>query len=333
MKKTTVSEMVKRSGVKKGETILIHYWGEEDQIAVADYFMEAVASMGASPMFLWQSRKRNFSLFQDMNEYVFEENYFSFLDKVDAVLDIFAYQPVMLNQPLNDEQMNHYRMYMKQLFQVLMQKERFTQIRIPTLDNAMESELEPEDFMNRMEAAYDISYDQLIQDIEKDKMKYDEAGQITIHTADDCSLTFGLNNRTFIPDCGDGDWPCGELYVAPEEEKTNGKVYFEKLFVEEVGVFQDVILSVEDGRVKGCNQEEMQNWINTLSEEDRVVCELGFGYNPNITSLCGYTVLDEKMKGTFHIALGDNRMFGGKNEGTIHVDLVGKGKIEIEEIR
>ena len=51
--------------------------------------------------------------------------------------------------------------------------------------------------------------------------------------------------------------------------------------------------------------------------------------NPNVTDLCGYTVLDEKMAGTFHIAIGANTMFGGTNEASDHIDMVGYGKVEI----
>lgn len=43
--------------------------------------------------------------------------------------------------------------------------------------------------------------------------------------------------------------------------------------------------------------------------------------NPNITDLCGYTVLDEKMSGTFHIAVGANEMFGGSNAASNHDDI------------
>ena len=46
-----------------------------------------------------------------------------------------------------------------------------------------------------------------------------------------------------------------------------------------------------------------------------------------MTDLCGYTVLDEKMCGTFHIAAGSNHMFGGKNEASDHIDFVGRGRI------
>ncbi len=51
--------------------------------------------------------------------------------------------------------------------------------------------------------------------------------------------------------------------------------------------------------------------------------------NPNVTDLCGYTLLDEKMAGTFHIAVGANTMFGGENRATDHGDFVGRGEVEV----
>lgn len=51
--------------------------------------------------------------------------------------------------------------------------------------------------------------------------------------------------------------------------------------------------------------------------------------NPNVTDLCGYTLLDEKMAGTFHIAVGANTMFGSENRATDHGDFVGCGEVEV----
>lgn len=68
--------------------------------------------------------------------------------------------------------------------------------------------------------------------------------------------------------------------------------------------------------------------MQKLKPEDKVICELGFGMNPNVKDLCGCTLLDEKMADTFHIAIGNNTMFGGTNESDQHIDLVGKSIIE-----
>ena len=37
---------------------------------------------------------------------------------------------------------------------------------------------------------------------------------------------------------------------------------------------------------------------------------------------CGSIIEDEAVMGTVHIALGENRLLGGRNKAPIHVDLV-----------
>ena len=56
---------------------------------------------------------------------------------------------------------------------------------------------------------------------------------------------------------------------------------------------------------------------------------LGYELEDAQMDLCGYTLLDEKMAGTFHIAVGANTMFGGENRATDHVDFVGRGEVEV----
>ncbi len=90
-----------------------------------------------------------------------------------------------------------------------------------------------------------------------------------------------------------------------------------------------MVLQVRNGEICGSSHAEIAKHFAALPKENRIVCELGFGLNPNITDLCGYTVLDEKMSGTFHIAVGANSMFGGANEASDHIDFVGFGKAEL----
>lgn len=56
---------------------------------------------------------------------------------------------------------------------------------------------------------------------------------------------------------------------------------------------------------------------------------LGYELEDAQMDLCGYTLLDEKMAGTFHIAVGANTMFGGENRATDHGDFVGRGEVEV----
>ena len=70
---------------------------------------------------------------------------------MNTVLDIFVYQPVVLGAQLEQEQMMIYKHYMGNLFGTLGKVQRFLQIRIPTQENALESGLEPTEYITRME--------------------------------------------------------------------------------------------------------------------------------------------------------------------------------------
>ncbi len=325
----TIVKLVKASGVSEGELILIHFWGEDADKEIANSFAAAVAAAGASPVVLQQARSINRDLFTTAKAGCFDEKYFALFSHFDAVLDVFAYQPVILGYGLEEEQMNLYRGYIGQLFGKLMECKRFTQIRIPTEANAAESGLDPEDYIRRMNSAYDIDYDRLAEACRQEAANLADAEKVAVTTGEDCVLSLELTNRKWLTDTGDGDLPCGEIYIAPVENRTNGKVFFEELWLDGVK-YPDVMLEIAEGEIIRCSNEALSKEFEDMPKENRTVCELGLGMNPNVRDLCGYTLLDEKMAGTFHIAIGMNTMFGGTNQASDHIDFVGRGKVEVK---
>lgn len=325
----TITKIVRASGVSAGEMILVHFWGEDADKEIANHFLTAVSSLGATPVLLQQSRTINRDIFSSAGESCFDTRYFDLFKNFDAVLDVFAYQPIILGYEISPEQFDLYRRYISQLFYKLMECKRFTQIRIPTEANAAESDLEPQDYIQRMTMAYDIDYTDLRNACSRKIEQFNNVEKLTVHTGTDCGLHLELSGRTWHIDAGDGDLPCGEIYIAPLETKTQGQVFFEKIWLNDAK-YCDVVLDITDGKICNSNNFEVAEYFAKQPEENRVVCELGFGMNPNITDLCGYTVLDEKMAGTFHIAFGANAMFGGNNEASDHIDFVGQGKIEVK---
>lgn len=333
MDKGIIRSIVRASGVCPGEVVLVHFWGEDDDKQIANDFVCAVAESGASPVLLQQARSINQVLFENAEDSCFDDRYFYMFSNVDAVLDVFAYQPIVLGGKLRQEGLQRYRRYIARLFDCLMKCKRFAQIRIPTTANADESGLAPEDYIRRMTEAYDIDYAQLNSRCNEFVQRLEQLERLTLWTGTDCKLHFCLSGRTWHIDAGDGDWPCGEVYIAPVEDLTSGEVYFDRLYIEDQGVFDKVKIHIESGRALSSDHKDVDLFLKQLPEENSVVCELGFGMNPNVKDLCGYTVLDEKMAGTFHIAIGANTMFGGENKASIHLDLVGTGEIaEIIEI-
>ncbi len=330
MDRKTITKIVKASGVSAGEMILVHFWGEDKDKDVANQFLAAVVSLGATPVLLQQSRTINRAIFSSAKDTCFDERYFELFSNFDAVLDVFSYQPVKLGYTISEPQMLLYRQYMCRIFDKFMGCKRFTQIRVPTKENAEESGLAPEEYIERMTKAYDVDYEQIKKACSKKLEALNGSRKVRLRTGIDCILELDLTGRDWHIDAGDGDLPCGEIYIAPNEQETNGSVYYDTFYLDGKQ-YQNVRLTVKQGEVCESNNIELMHYFEQQPKENRIVCELGIGMNPNVESLCGYTVLDEKMGGTFHIAVGANTMFGGNNNATCHNDFVGRGTIEVRE--
>ncbi len=328
MTKETIAKITKASGVSAGELILVHFWGEDTDKEIADYFAASVAALGATPLVLQQARSINRDIFLSAKESCYDDRYFDLFSKFDAVLDVFAYQPVVLGYQIEEAQMALYRRYMSGLFHRFISCKRFTQIRIPTQANGAESGLDPQEYIRRMNHAYDIDYDLVKETCEREVSRFAGAKKVEVHTGSECVLCLDLTERTWHIDAGDGDLPCGEIYAAPVENKTNGSVFFETFYLEGAA-YKNVTLQVSEGEVFCNSPPAIAEYFAKQPRENRIVCELGLGMNPHVTDLCGYPLLDEKMAGTFHIAVGENTMFGGENKASDHIDFVGCGKVEV----
>lgn len=135
-----------------------------------------------------------------------------------------------------------------------------------------------------------------------------------------------------------GNLPAGEAYMAPTNDfEINGKVSID-LYAFPVGnVANDpIILTIESGLVTEIKPEEgkAKEFYNHLEKakakareqnipEDNVkkLAEIGIGTNPK-ANIKGVAIEAEKLKGTAHIALGENSAFGGLIKAPIHYDLI-----------
>jgi len=117
----------------------------------------------------------------------------------------------------------------------------------------------------------------------------------------------------------------GEICAAPLEDSANGTAVFDFAFYRGHRI-RDLQLRFKDGRAKAVRAAEglkvFRNVIkNTHGDNDRIG-ELGIGMNPSVKRAVGYTLTDEKIIGTIHMAIGDNRMLGGRNNSDLHWDLI-----------
>ena len=139
-------------------------------------------------------------------------------------------------------------------------------------------------------------------------------------------LTLGIADRIFLPADGKENFPDGEIFTGPEENKTNGHVTFTYPAIYGGVAVEGIRLDFENGRVVDASAEKNEDYlIKTLDTDEgaRVLGELGIGTNYGIESFTGEILLDEKIGGTIHLALGASYPeSGGTNDSAVHWDMV-----------
>ncbi len=139
-------------------------------------------------------------------------------------------------------------------------------------------------------------------------------------------LTCDVRGRTWISCAGEKNMPDGEVFTASKEDCTSGVISFSYPGIFAGREVQGVRLRFERGAVVEATAEKGEDALRAaLAVDDgaRVLGELAFGTNDDITRFSRNTLFDEKIGGTVHVALGAAYPeSGGVNESAIHWDLV-----------
>jgi aminopeptidase len=151
-------------------------------------------------------------------------------------------------------------------------------------------------------------------------------------------LNLEVGGRTFLAANGDANFPDGEIFTGPIEDKTRGHVTFSYPGIYGGQSVEGIHLVFDGGRVVEATAEKNEEFlIKTLDTDagSRVLGELGIGTNYGITTFTGEILLDEKIGGTVHLALGASYPeSGGVNESAVHWDMVcdlrGGGRITVD---
>lgn len=139
-------------------------------------------------------------------------------------------------------------------------------------------------------------------------------------------VALSVAGRKFINSDGDQNMPSGEIFTSPVEESANGWVYFGYPAIYQGTAVEGVRLEFERGRVVKASAEKNEEFLLKMLDTDdgsRFLGELGIGTNYGITRFTKNILYDEKIGGTFHLALGNGfGEAGGQNESSIHWDLI-----------
>ena len=179
-----------------------------------------------------------------------------------------------------------------------------------------------------------IDYERLYRFNKKIIKKLEKADKVRI-IGERTDLEFSIKNRKFFNACGmvtkKGEMgylnlPDGEIFTPPVENSVNGKIYFDLPCMYHYGKqVKGVWFKFKNGKLIDYKVEkglkDFEDIYKNASGDKNKIGELGIGTNPKAKITGGMIIVDEKVKGTIHMAIGHNKHFGGKNDSTIHWDF------------
>lgn len=217
---------------------------------------------------------------------------------------------------------------------------RWVMTNYPCQALAQESEMSLADYENFV---YQATFADQVDPVQYWRNMHDEqerliswlAGKKTITIrGPQADVTLSIAGRKFINSDGDQNMPSGEIFTSPVEESINGWVSFNYPAIYQGKSVEGVRLEFENGRVVKASAENNEEFLlSTLDTDEgsRFVGELGIGANYGISRFTKNILYDEKIGGTFHLALGNGfGEAGGLNGSSIHWDLIADATKETE---
>ncbi len=149
--------------------------------------------------------------------------------------------------------------------------------------------------------------------------------QVTVR-GPNVDLSLSIKGRTFMNSSGRFNMPDGEVYTGPVEDSVNGWVRFTYPAIHGGRMVEGVELRFEEGRVVQASATENEAFLLHMLDTDagaRYLGEFAIGTNFQIDRFVGHILFDEKIGGTFHMALGAGYPeTGSHNKSVIHWDMI-----------
>jgi len=145
-------------------------------------------------------------------------------------------------------------------------------------------------------------------------------------TGKETDLRLNVAGRKFINCDGHYNLPDGEIFTGPVEDSAEGHVYFSYPAIERGHEVTGIRLWFHNGKVIKATAEKNEDFLNKTLDTDagaRYLGEFAIGTNYGITGFTKEILFDEKIGGSFHLAVGAGYPESGSHaESAIHWDMV-----------
>ena len=155
--------------------------------------------------------------------------------------------------------------------------------------------------------------------------------KVRIKTGLGTDITMSIRGRTVHEDigilknkCDFGNLPAGETDLSPEEGTAEGILYIDgSALSSRINLPIKVIVKKGFGtKFEGDElAEKLESTLKKHGKNGFNIAELGIGTNRS-ARITGNILEDEKVRGTCHIAFGNNKSYGGKVDVPVHLDCI-----------
>ncbi len=139
-------------------------------------------------------------------------------------------------------------------------------------------------------------------------------------------LTLSIQDRAFINSDGHHNMPSGEVFTGPVEDSAQGWVKFTYPAITGGREVNGIELTFQDGQVCEATASKNAGYLRQMLDTDegsRYLGEFAIGTNDGIQRFTKNILFDEKIGGSFHLALGNGYPeTGSKNHSAIHWDMI-----------
>ena len=139
-------------------------------------------------------------------------------------------------------------------------------------------------------------------------------------------LRVSTKGRTFINCYGVNNMPDGEVFTGPVEDSAIGWVKYTYPAIYNGVAVEGIRLEFANGKVVKATSDTNEKYLLQMLDSDdgsRYLGEFAIGTNFGINKFTGHILFDEKIGGSFHMALGAGYPeTGAKNRSAIHWDMI-----------
>lgn len=142
----------------------------------------------------------------------------------------------------------------------------------------------------------------------------------------DTDLVCGIEGRVWVNCDGQVNFPDGEVFTGPIENKVNGHIRFSYPGIYMGKEIEDIRLEFKEGKVVKASASKGEDLLLALLDTDegsRTLGEIAIGTNYEINKFTREMLFDEKIGGTVHAAIGmaipETK---AKNKSSIHWDML-----------